>query len=152
MNSPSQTGDIAILDRSRYEPSLEKTRRLIRQFSNVCRAAPVAASQSRTVLSYGDDDATVLLSGERATALTLSMWPSSVCRAAPVAASQSRTVLSYDADATALPSGEKATALTALCGPRASAEQRPSPRPRAGPSYRPTPTPPSYRPVRRLPH
>ena len=37
--------------------------------SSVCRAAPVAASQSRTVLSP-DADATVLPSGEKATALT----------------------------------------------------------------------------------
>src|SRR5207248_7963873 len=87
---------------------------------SVCRAAPVAASQSRTVLSSGhnhdpEPDATVWPSGEKATALTDDVWPSSVCRAAPVAASQSRTVLSSDhnhnpePDGTNLPSGTDAT-------------------------------------------
>ena len=39
-------------------------------------------------------DATSLPSGEKATELTESEWPSSVCSGAPVAASQSLTVLS----------------------------------------------------------
>ena len=68
-------------------------------------------SQSLTVVSR-DADATSLPSGENATALTQSEWPSSVRRAAPVAESQSLTVLSPDADATSLPSGENATAKT----------------------------------------
>jgi hypothetical protein len=51
-------------------------------------------------------------SGEKATALTESEWPSRVCSKEPVVASQSLTVLSADADATSLPSGEKTTALT----------------------------------------
>src|SRR5256714_14053186 len=79
--------------------------------SRVCSGAPVADSQSLTVLSF-DADATSLPSGENATALTQSEWPSSVCSGAPVADSQSLTVLSYDADATSLPSGENATAMT----------------------------------------
>jgi hypothetical protein len=65
-------------------------------------------------------DARTLPSGEKATALTESLWPSSVCFQAPVVASQSRTVLSSEADARTLPSGEKATALTECCGPRVS--------------------------------
>ncbi|KAK2754608.1 hypothetical protein CKAH01_17405 [Colletotrichum kahawae] len=84
--------------------------------SSVCRGAPVAASQSRTVWSP-DADATTWPSGEKATAQTEDVWPSSVCRGAPVAASQSRTVLSCDADATTWPSGEKATAQTEFVWP-----------------------------------
>jgi hypothetical protein len=49
--------------------------------SSVCSAAPVAASQSRTVLSH-DSDTTRRPSGEKATEQTPSEWPSSVCRAA----------------------------------------------------------------------
>ena len=45
--------------------------------SSVCRAAPVTASQSLTVLSH-EPEATVLPSGEKATELTSSEWPSSV--------------------------------------------------------------------------
>jgi len=76
--------------------------------SSVWSGAPVAASQSRTVLSC-DPDTTCLLSGEKATDETQSEWPSSVWSGAPVAASQSRTVLSCDPDTTCLLSGEKAT-------------------------------------------
>ena len=65
--------------------------------SSIYSAAPVAESQSMTVLSH-DADATSLPSGENATPQILSKWPSSVCSAAPVAASQSLTVLSCDAD------------------------------------------------------
>ncbi|RYP61063.1 hypothetical protein DL771_010262 [Monosporascus sp. 5C6A] len=72
---------------------------------------PVAASQSRTVLSL-KADVSILPSGEKATALTQPLCPLSVCRCAPVAASESRTVLSPEADPSVLPSGEKATALT----------------------------------------
>ena len=72
-------------------------------------AAPVPASQSRTVRSV-EADATSVPSGEKATALTEPVWPWSVCMAAPVAASQSRTVPSLEADATSVPSGEKVTA------------------------------------------
>ena len=72
-------------------------------------AAPVAVSQSRTVRSH-EADATSVPSGEKATALTESVWPWSVCVVAPVAASQSRTVSSLGADATSVPSGEKAIA------------------------------------------
>src|SRR5439155_1267519 len=79
--------------------------------SSVRRTAPVAESQSLTVLS-SDADATSLPSGEKATPETPFEWPSSVRRTAPVAESQSLTVLSSDADATSLPSGEKATPQT----------------------------------------
>ncbi len=76
---------------------------------------PVVVSQSRTVPS-SEADAIVLPSGEKATAWTESLCPSSVCRCVPVVVSQSRTVPSREADAIVLPSGEKATALTqSLC-------------------------------------
>src|SRR5438067_13630366 len=51
-------------------------------------------------------------SGENATALTQSEWPSRVPREAPVLGSQSLTVLSPDAEARSWPSGENATAET----------------------------------------
>jgi hypothetical protein len=53
-----------------------------------------------------------LPSGEKATDLTESKWPSSVCCSAPVTASQSWTVLSPEPETTCLPSGEKATEKT----------------------------------------
>ena len=77
--------------------------------SSVCSTAPEPASHSLTVLS-SDADASVLPSGEKATALTAYKWPSSVYSTAPDPASHSLTVLSHDADASVLPSGEKATA------------------------------------------
>jgi hypothetical protein len=58
-----------------------------------------------------DADASILPSGEKATALIKREWPLSVRRAAPVAEFQSLTVLSSNEDASILPSGEKATAL-----------------------------------------
>ena len=73
-------------------------------------------SQSRIVLSC-DPDTMYLLSGEKATEISLLEWPSSVCSAAPVTASQSRTVLSYDPETTCLPSGEKATEVTGFQWP-----------------------------------
>ena len=57
----------------RYEPSLQKISCRIKQFLNVCRVAPVSASQSRTVSP----------SREKATALAQLVWPSSVCRGHP---------------------------------------------------------------------
>ncbi len=73
----------------------------------------VAASQSRTVVSF-DADASSLESGEKATDQTQPLCPLSVCCSEPVTASQSRTVVSSDADASSLESGEKATDLTQL--------------------------------------
>ena len=61
-----------------------------------------------------DADASVLLSDEKATALTKREWPSSVCSSAPEPASQSWIVPSSDTDSSVFPSGEKATALTLL--------------------------------------
>ena len=88
-------------------------RPLVNTPSRVCRWAPVATSQSRTVPSCdADADASTWPSGEKATELTAPLWPSSVCFWAPVATSQSRTVLSLDPDASVWPSGEKATELT----------------------------------------
>jgi hypothetical protein len=57
-------------------------------------------------------DASILPSGEKATALTLLEWPFSLCCIAPDSASHNLTVSSYEADASVLPSGEKAMALT----------------------------------------
>src|SRR5438477_299693 len=96
----------------RYWPSIEKDSSSINVLtSSVASQAPVAASQSRTVLS-SEADASRRPSGENATALTQSLWPLSVASHAPVAASQSRTVSSSEADASRRPSGENATALT----------------------------------------
>ena len=78
-------------------------------------SAPVAAPQSRTVMSI-DADASSLELAEKATEITQWLCPLSVCCSAPVAASQSRTVSSSDADASSLESAEKATHQTApLC-------------------------------------
>ena len=73
--------------------------------------APVAASQSLTVLSF-DADASVFESWENATDMTKLVWPLSVAVQSPVAASQSLMVLSCDADATVFESWENATELT----------------------------------------
>src|SRR5262249_2515950 len=73
--------------------------------------APVAASQSHTVLSSAPV-ARVLPSGETATEETGSVYPSSMSVSAPLATFQSRTVLSSEPDASTLPSGENATDLT----------------------------------------
>ena len=94
----------------RYRPSSENAKVETEQFSSACKAAPLAASQSRTVWSL-EADATSVPSGEKATALTEPVWPWSVCVVAPVAASQSRTVWSVEADAISVPSDEKVTAL-----------------------------------------
>src|SRR5277367_5538803 len=85
--------------------------RMVAPTPKVCSGAPESASQSLTVSSY-EADASSLPSGEKATALTPEICPSSVCSGVPEPASQSLTVLSYEADASSLPSGEKATALT----------------------------------------
>jgi hypothetical protein len=76
---------------------------------------PVAAPQSRTVLSV-DTDASSLESGEKATKLTRPLCFLSVCSNASVVASQSRTVLFSDADASSFESGEKATSQ--CCPPK----------------------------------
>ena len=63
----------------RTVPSIENEMfRITESTSNVCSTAPEPASHSLTVLSH-DADASVLPSGEKATALTPSEWPSSVC-------------------------------------------------------------------------
>jgi hypothetical protein len=48
--------------------------------SSVCSAAPVLASQSRTVLS-SEQETICLPSGEKAAELTQPVWPLSVCSA-----------------------------------------------------------------------
>jgi hypothetical protein len=94
--------------------------------SNVCSTAPDPASHSLTVLSL-DADASSLPSGEKATAVTQSEWPSSVCSTAPDPASHSLTALSRDADASSLLSGEKATALIQLEWPSSVCSTAPEP-------------------------
>ena len=59
-----------------------------------------------------DADVSRAESGEKATDLTQSLWPSSVCRHLPLPASQILTVRSPDADASRAESGEKATDQT----------------------------------------
>jgi hypothetical protein len=59
---------------------------------SVCSDAPVAESQSQTVLSQ-DADATSLPSGENTTALTALEWPLSVCSNAPQLSRTARGVL-----------------------------------------------------------
>src|ERR1700761_8837506 len=100
-----------------YDPSSENES-LVTIVSTfiICSAIPVVGSHRWTVLS-NDADAISLPSGEKATDMTLPLWPLSVDRAAPVAGSHRRTVLSYDADATSFPSGEKATDLTTSSWP-----------------------------------
>ena len=75
---------------------------------SVPRSAPVAESQSPTVL-LSDVDAISLLSGEKVTEK-----PLSVVYSTPVAESQSLIVLLLDIDATSLPSGKKVIDLIQL--------------------------------------
>jgi hypothetical protein len=82
----------------------------------VSRVAPIAASHIRTGLST-ELDASCLLPGDKAMALTPSLWPLSVDSSDLDPASYNLTVLSSDADASILPSGEKATALTKFSWP-----------------------------------
>ncbi len=84
--------------------------------SNVCRCVPVVVSQSRTVPS-SEADAIVLPSGEKATARTQSLCPSSVCRCVPVVVSQSRTVPSCEADAIVLPVGREGDCVDPIAMP-----------------------------------
>ena len=78
-------------------------------------SVPVAAPQSRTVLS-SDADTSSLEPGEKATEMTEPLCSSSICSSAPVAAFQNHIVLSVDTDASSLESGEKATDQTGpLC-------------------------------------
>lgn len=82
----------------------------------VCSSLPVAASQSRTVLS-SEPNTSYSSSGEKVTDVTELVWSSSVYSIAPVAVFQSRTVLFYEPDAICLSSGEKATEVTELVWP-----------------------------------
>ena len=85
--------------------------RTVMPTSSVWRQAPSVASQILTVWSP-DAEARCLLSREKTTELTPSLWPSSVWRQVPSVASQILTVWSPDADARCLPSCEKTTDLT----------------------------------------
>jgi hypothetical protein len=76
---------------------------------SICLQVPVAVSQSRIMPLSAD--ATVLLSGKKATDQTARSWPSSVCVHLPVEVSQSLTVLSNDADARVVQFGEKVRQL-----------------------------------------
>eukprot|EP00955_Chlamydomonas_euryale_P046288 353391-Chlamydomonas_euryale.AAC.2 len=72
---------------------------------------PLTTVHVRTVAS-SDPVASVPASGENATDVTASVWPSSVNRGLPVAASKMRAARSSHAVATRLPSGLNATAVT----------------------------------------
>ena len=72
---------------------------------------PEAASQSLSVLSLLADS-TFRLSGENATEVTASAWPSKLLRSWPVPASQSLSVLSAPPASASLPSEESATEST----------------------------------------
>src|SRR5205814_3086841 len=62
---------------------------------------------TRCLSDWSSDVCSSDLSGENATAVSRSEWPSSVCSGAPVAESQSLSVRSLDADATSLRSEER---------------------------------------------
>ena len=116
----------------------------------ICIPVCCAQHHSRTIWSR-DADTTVLPSGEKATARSSLVWPSSVCRAAPVPASHSRTVWSLDTDITHLAvRREGYSADVVRMGFRASVERRLSLRPTAAPSRPSMPTLPSCRPARGL--
>ena len=83
---------------------------------------PLAASQSLIVLSPLPD-AMRAPSGENATDITASEWPSKVRSRRPLAASQSLIVLSSLPDAMRAPSGENATEFTSSLMPLESAQQ-----------------------------
>ncbi len=87
--------------------------------------APVAASHSRAVLS-SEPVRTRLPSGEKATALTGPLCPSSVATAAPVAASHSRAVLSPEPVRTRLAVGREGDGVRhRLCVPSSVATAAP---------------------------
>ena len=82
--------------------------------------APVAASQSRTVLSW-DQDSMRRPSMLNRTPLTGPSWCIGAPIGAPVAASHTRAVLSPEAVTTCLPSGEKAALKTGPSWPLSTA-------------------------------
>jgi hypothetical protein len=78
---------------------------------------PDSASQTRSVLSP-DPDTIFFPSGEKATDVTDSVWPSNGPRMLdPDSASQTRNVLSCEPDTSFFPSGEKATDKTKFVWP-----------------------------------
>ncbi len=78
---------------------------------SVARGLPVAASQTRAVLS--SDAVTMRVpSGLNCALLTPRSCPESVARGLPVAASQTRAVLSYDAVTMRVPSGLNCALVT----------------------------------------
>src|SRR5881227_4467220 len=79
-------------------------------------SSPVCPSQSRTVLST-EPEASFCPSGDQATPLTPSVWPSRVCSSLPVCPSQSHTVLSAEPEASLCPSGDQARLKTLLVRP-----------------------------------
>ncbi len=81
-----------------------------------CVHIAVLASQILTVPS-GDAEITRAESGEKATQLIHSLWPSSVCIHVVVFAFQILTMPSADPDATRAESGEKATEFTEYLWP-----------------------------------
>ena len=91
---------------------------------NLWTSRPVLASHSLTVRS-ADVEASSEPSGEKATARTQLVCPSSFCTSRPVLASHSLTVSSFDVEASSEPSGEKATAFTERVYPSSFYTSRP---------------------------
>ena len=114
--------------------------------------APVAASQSRTVLS-SEPDATSLPSGEKATALTQPRMALERLSAAPRrrVPEPDRLVVVSPTPPACRPARRRPTLTEPEWPLSVSRAAPPSPRPRAGPSCRPRPTPPACRPARRRP-
>jgi hypothetical protein len=83
---------------------------------NISKNVPLLTSQTLTVMSY-DADASLVELCEKATEVTVSLWPAKVCRHAPVLTSQILMVLSLDADASLVESCEKAIELIMLLWP-----------------------------------
>ena len=91
--------------------AMPKTRVVRESAVSLRSSVPLRASQSLTVLS-APAETMVSLSGEKAQALTESVWPSRVARSAPLRASQSLRVVSSLPETMVSPSGEKAQAQT----------------------------------------
>jgi hypothetical protein len=79
----------------------------------MCRVAPVAGSQIRTIPSPLPE-ASHDPSGITTNAVTPPVWPDRMCRVTPVAGSQIRTSPSSPAEASHDPSGATTNAITPL--------------------------------------
>jgi hypothetical protein len=98
---------------SRCEPSLQKPALGLRpvRLLSLCSGCPVFASHTSTVLS-SEADARRCSAAEKATRVTVLVWPLRVCSDRPVFVAHTCTVLSYEADASRSAAAEKATLMT----------------------------------------